>query len=518
MSKMSTRQPPPLQVCARLIEPPAAEAVKRAVDELVSLEALTVEPTTGTEGLTALGTHLSALPVDCRVGKLMLLGAMFGCGDEALTVAATLSYRSPFLSPPQKREEADRAKHLFATGQSDHLTALRAYQECDAAGSRRFDFAREHFLGIKTLQTIAGLKRQLLELLSAAGFVQPGLRARAVEGLGRRVDGTDGVALALAGGLESNYNNRGGGGGSGGGTSENWTCRACNSKANYASKSNCFRCGEPRSRSSAAVDGAASLSSEPSADGPPGLGAPPGLAQSASAHSNGRSNRGNGVGGSGENATSGRGGGGGSTNRDLLSERAPMLKGLLVAALFPQVVTVDDPVEKKGKKGGGGGGGLKFRAREEGSPEPVEVALHPSCVAAKATKFDQLASKFWVFHERVKTTRVFVRDATPVSCHALLFFGGRALTADAERNGSSGSSNKSKSKGGSGNSGHEVVLRLDGWLGFKVPRRDFQMVLELRGQLEAALKRKVEQPHLPLTEGAKGLMEAVRMILDEKDK
>jgi len=503
-------------VCARLIEPPAAEAVKRAVDELVSLEALTVEPTTGAEGLTALGTHLSALPVDCRVGKLMLLGAMFGCGDEALTIAATLSYRSPFLSPPQKREEADRAKHTFATGQSDHLTALRAYQECDSAGSRRFEFAREHFLGIKTLQTIAGLKRQLLELLSAAGFVQPGLRARAVEGLGRRIDGTDGVALALAGGLESNYNRGGSGGGKG--TSGDWTCRACNSKANYASKSSCFRCGEPRSRSSAgAAD--ADASSEPSVDGsPPGLGAPPGLAQTnASANGNNRiSNRGNGLGSSGS---------GGSSpansadfgNRDLLSERAPMLKGLLVAALFPQVVTVDDPVEKKGKKGGGGA--LKFRAREEGSPEPVEVALHPSCVAAKATKFDQLASKFWVFHERVKTTRVFVRDATPVSCHALLFFGGRALTADAERNasssGNSGSNHKSK---GSGNSGNEVVLRLDGWLGFKVPRRDFQMVLELRGQLEAALKRKVEQPHLPLTEGAKGLMEAVRMILDEKDK
>jgi hypothetical protein len=49
-----------------------------------------------------------------RVGKLILLGAMFGVADEALTIAATLSYRSPFLSPPQKREEADAAKRSFA--------------------------------------------------------------------------------------------------------------------------------------------------------------------------------------------------------------------------------------------------------------------------------------------------------------------------------------------------------------------------------------------------------------------
>ena len=42
----------------------------------------------------------------------------------------------------------------------------------------RFAFARDHFLGAKTLQAIGGLKRQLLELLSAAGFVAPGLGAK----------------------------------------------------------------------------------------------------------------------------------------------------------------------------------------------------------------------------------------------------------------------------------------------------------------------------------------------------
>jgi len=47
------------------------------------------------------------------------------------------------------------------------------------------------------LQTIAGLKRQLLELLSANSFVARGMRSRAVESLGRRIDGSDGVRLAL---------------------------------------------------------------------------------------------------------------------------------------------------------------------------------------------------------------------------------------------------------------------------------------------------------------------------------
>lgn len=94
---------------------------------MVFLEAL--QNSSDKEELTALGVHLSSLPVDCRIGKLILLGAMFGVADDALTIAATLSYRSPFLSPISARDEADRAKMKFATAQSDHLTVLNAYKQ-----------------------------------------------------------------------------------------------------------------------------------------------------------------------------------------------------------------------------------------------------------------------------------------------------------------------------------------------------------------------------------------------------
>ena len=160
------------------------------------------------ETLTPLGAHLAALPVDARLGKFILLGAVFGAVDATLTIAATISTRSPFLSPFEKRQLADAAKRSFAIGQSDHLAVLNAYGAYDAlpqtercpllttrrappscarpaihrvASSRatlaRYDFAREHFLGIKSLQTIGALKRQLLELLSDAGFVPGTFRA-----------------------------------------------------------------------------------------------------------------------------------------------------------------------------------------------------------------------------------------------------------------------------------------------------------------------------------------------------
>lgn len=207
-------------VCAALIEPPSPAAVQRSITDLVDLEALSrsvpfvcdgsSSPAEETEELTALGLHLSRLPVDVHIGKLILLGAIFDRTNDVLTIAATLSTRTPFLSPLSRREEADAAKMRFACGMSDHLTMLRAYNEWDSLnGDAKFAFCRENFLGVRTLQAIGGLKRQLLELLNDAGFVSSGggapPRARAVEALGRRVDGSDGVRLALAGHLDSDF-------------------------------------------------------------------------------------------------------------------------------------------------------------------------------------------------------------------------------------------------------------------------------------------------------------------------
>ena len=50
------------------------------------------------------------------------------CLDSALTIAACLSYRSPFVSSFDKRDEAKKKKMEFAARNSDHITVLRAYQ------------------------------------------------------------------------------------------------------------------------------------------------------------------------------------------------------------------------------------------------------------------------------------------------------------------------------------------------------------------------------------------------------
>ena len=46
----------------------------------------------------------------------------------------------------------------FATGMSDHLTMLQAYNQFDnLSGPAKFDFCRENFLGIRTLQVGRGV-------------------------------------------------------------------------------------------------------------------------------------------------------------------------------------------------------------------------------------------------------------------------------------------------------------------------------------------------------------------------
>ena len=65
-----------------------------------------------------------------------------------------------------------------------------------------------------------------------------------------------------------------------------------------------------------------------------------------------------------------------------------LLKALLCAALYPQVVLVETPEPKKGGKskgGGGGGGAIKFKIREGTDPraEPVAVAIASTASVTK---------------------------------------------------------------------------------------------------------------------------------------
>jgi HrpA-like RNA helicase len=187
----------PSSFLTKAVNPPSALALKNSLKLLEGLGAVEVQWTnednlkrddnescaaiTAYSGLTALGFHLATLPVEPRVGKMMIYGALFGCTDPALTIAASMSARSPFMSPFDKRNEADEARQAFATEGSDHLTTLTAFNQWKEMSKTKGDrttnrFLRESFLSRQTLIQMDDLRKQFANLLVEIGFLPKGFR------------------------------------------------------------------------------------------------------------------------------------------------------------------------------------------------------------------------------------------------------------------------------------------------------------------------------------------------------
>jgi ATP-dependent RNA helicase DHX36 len=50
------------------------------------------------------GKHLSMLPGEPKLGKMLIFGAIFNCLDPILTIVSGLSVRDPFLTPFDKKD------------------------------------------------------------------------------------------------------------------------------------------------------------------------------------------------------------------------------------------------------------------------------------------------------------------------------------------------------------------------------------------------------------------------------
>ncbi|KAK0584564.1 hypothetical protein LWI29_015260 [Acer saccharum] len=154
---------------AKALQPPDPLAVQNAIELLKTIGALD-----DMEDLTPLGRHLCSLPVDPNIGKMLLIGAIFQCLNPALTIAAALAHRDPFVLPLNRKEEADAAKRSFAGDScSDHIALLKAfegYKDAKRHGRER-DFCWENFLSPVTLRTMEDMRNQFLDLLSDIGFV-----------------------------------------------------------------------------------------------------------------------------------------------------------------------------------------------------------------------------------------------------------------------------------------------------------------------------------------------------------
>lgn len=108
----------------KALSPPPVENIKAAEELLTTVNAVGDD-----RKLTALGKHISQLPTDIHIAKMLVFAAIFHCIDPILTIATCISGKSPFLSPMDRREEAKAEQAQFCGDKSDHLMIVRAYDE-----------------------------------------------------------------------------------------------------------------------------------------------------------------------------------------------------------------------------------------------------------------------------------------------------------------------------------------------------------------------------------------------------
>lgn len=152
----------------KALQSPELLAVQNAVEYLKIIGALDEN-----ENLTVLGRYLTMLPMEPKLGKMLILGAILNCLDPILTIVAGLSVRDPFLTPLDKKDLADAAKAHFSHDFSDHLALVRAYEgwrdaERDLAG---YEYCWKNFLSAQSMKAIDSLRKEFYSLLNDTGLV-----------------------------------------------------------------------------------------------------------------------------------------------------------------------------------------------------------------------------------------------------------------------------------------------------------------------------------------------------------
>ncbi len=109
------------------VEPPDKRNVTAGVQLLEELGAFSTGSTTDRR-LTKLGTRLARLPIDPRLGRMVLEAERLGCVREVIVIAAALSLQDPRERPSEFQAQADQQHARFKAEASDFLTWLNLWR------------------------------------------------------------------------------------------------------------------------------------------------------------------------------------------------------------------------------------------------------------------------------------------------------------------------------------------------------------------------------------------------------
>jgi ATP-dependent helicase HrpA len=153
------------------IEPPLARAIADGYQLLQELGAVDEY-----NQITALGRKLAKLPLDPRVGRMILAGLDNASLTEVLIVAAALSVQDPRDRPVEYQQAADEAHKKFADEKSEFLSYLKMWKWFDDAIEHKksnrqlMDNCRANFLSQLRLREWRDVHSQLLTIVKEQGW------------------------------------------------------------------------------------------------------------------------------------------------------------------------------------------------------------------------------------------------------------------------------------------------------------------------------------------------------------
>ena len=156
------------------VEPPDRRNIKAGTDlleELGAVQSVVEEVAQRGKGvrLTSVGKRLARLPIDPRLGRMILEAERLGCLRDVLVIAAALSIQDPRERPEEQRAHADQLHARFTHESSDFLTWLNLWRhlkqqqkELSSSAFRRM-CKREHlnYLRIREWQDYESQLRQV---------------------------------------------------------------------------------------------------------------------------------------------------------------------------------------------------------------------------------------------------------------------------------------------------------------------------------------------------------------------
>ncbi len=152
------------------VDPPDSRLIKDGYRVLEEIGAIG-----GDQRVTKLGRQLARLPVDPRIGRMMLAAAHSHCLREVMVIAAALSVQDPRDRPLDKQQQADEAHALFRHAESDFLGYFQLWEDLEIqrkhlTRNKFRKYCRTRFLSWTRVQEWHDIHTQLRLQMHGMGF------------------------------------------------------------------------------------------------------------------------------------------------------------------------------------------------------------------------------------------------------------------------------------------------------------------------------------------------------------